>query len=95
MNQVSDRPDPALDETAGRHPLPAVDDVLGACRRAGLTVLEVPHGSLWGWLECATGLRKMTVQTHPADTMRHATQLMNFADSHAVHRARKPRTGAR
>jgi hypothetical protein len=73
----------------GSHPSPDIATALAACRKAGLTTIRGGDGPIWGWVECATGARRISVPAHPEDPARQGTRLMIFLDSHVTHRVRK------
>ncbi|MDR7278637.1 hypothetical protein [Catenuloplanes atrovinosus] len=75
------------------HPIPDIEAALAACRRAGLVTIRAGQGPLWGWVECATGARRISVPVRADDPARHGTRLMIFLDNHVTHRARAGRRG--
>ena len=68
------------------HPSPEIEAALAACRRAGLVTIRSGPEPLWGWVECATGARRISVPDRPADPDLHTTRLMVFLDNHVTHR---------
>ncbi|WP_033340077.1 hypothetical protein [Catenuloplanes japonicus] len=71
------------------HPSPDIAAALDACRKAGLTTVRGGDGPIWGWVECATGARRISVPARTDDPGRQRTRLLTFLDSHVTHRVRK------
>ncbi|MDR7322028.1 MULTISPECIES: hypothetical protein [Catenuloplanes] len=70
------------------HPSPGIEAALHACRDAGLVTIRAGQGPLWGWVECATGARRISVPVRAEDPARQGTRLMIFLDNHVAHRPR-------
>ncbi|MDP9791523.1 hypothetical protein J2S43_000035 [Catenuloplanes nepalensis] len=77
------------------HPSPGIEAALDACRRAGLATIRAGQGPLWGWVECVTGARRISVPVWAEDPARQRTRLMIFLDNHVAHRPRPKRPGRR
>ena len=66
----------------GRHPKKEIAEALRRAEEAGLLVIKIHHGHLWGEVRCNPCQSSRGVWSTPRDPATHAKQIDRFTRNH-------------